>query len=105
MHDILDFLFALFHRSISLVKTRYRFLLIEMTDLLSISASVLVIAAAFIQSVICLCDAVKRFKSRDKTLKRLLGELQDFINILNQLEKVAIVHETSTLKLLEGSIG
>lgn len=65
----------------------------------------LAVAAASTQSVICLCDAIKRFQSRDKTLKRLLGELQDLINILSQLEEIATVHETSTLKLLGGPIG
>jgi hypothetical protein len=76
-----------------------------MADSVSIDASVLTVAEASIESVICLCDAIKRYQSRDQTLKRLLGELQDVINILNQLEEVVIVHKTSTLKLLGGPIG
>ena len=76
-----------------------------MADPVSISASVLTVAAASLQSVICLYDAIKRYQSRDKTLKRLLGELQDLMNILNQLKEVVTVHETSALKLLGGPIG
>lgn len=75
-----------------------------MADPVSIGASVITVAAASIQSVMCLRDAIKRYQSRDKTLKRLLGQLQDLINILNQLEEVTTVQETSILKLLGGPI-
>jgi len=76
-----------------------------MADPPRIDASVFTVAAASIQSIICLCDAIKRYQSRDNTLKRLLGELQDLINILNQLEEVATVQESSTFNLLGCPIG
>jgi len=71
-----------------------------MADPLSIGASALGVAATAVQAIISLRDAVERYRGRDKTLKRLLDELQDLINILNQLEQVAAARETSTVKLL-----
>jgi len=75
-----------------------------MADPLSICASVLTVAVAAVQSISSLCQTVKSYQGRDKTLKRLHDELQDLINILNQLKEVVVAHETSTLKLLKDPI-
>lgn len=70
-----------------------------------IDDSMLQAATDSTQSAINLCDVIEGFQSRDKTLKRLSGELQDLINILNQLLEVDNIQETSTLKLLESPTG
>jgi hypothetical protein len=70
-----------------------------MADPLSITASMLAVVAAAIQSTKILRETVKRFKDRDKTLRRLQGELEDLVNILDSLNEVANV-ETPMLKLL-----
>lgn len=60
---------------------------------MSISASVLAIVTAAIQSTKTLHEAVRRFKGRDKTLGRLQKELEDMTSILNALAEVIIADE------------
>jgi hypothetical protein len=72
-------------------------------DPLSISASALTVIAATIASVNALCETVKRYKGRDKTLGRLQGGLLDLVAILNSLQAVAN-SETRALTLLKGPI-
>ncbi|EFQ99369.1 hypothetical protein MGYG_02380 [Nannizzia gypsea CBS 118893] len=74
-----------------------------MTDPLSITASVLAVTTVAIQSTKSLCDTVKRFRGRDKTLRRLQDELEDLANILNSLSQMSDA-ETPMLALLEGPI-
>ncbi|OAQ58982.1 hypothetical protein VFPPC_11477 [Pochonia chlamydosporia 170] len=74
-----------------------------MADPLSISASVLAVLTAAIQSTKSLYEAVKRFKDRNKTLRRLQDELEDLGNILNSL-KEAIDAEASVMALLQGPL-
>lgn len=74
-----------------------------MADPLSISASLLAVVTAAIQSSKSLCATVQRYKARDKTLNRLHGELEDLINILDALQAAAGT-EAQILKLLEGPI-
>ncbi|GLA18166.1 hypothetical protein AnigIFM62618_005321 [Aspergillus niger] len=54
-----------------------------MSDPLSIAASVLAIITAAVQSTKSLQGTVKRFRNRDKTLRRLQNDLEDLKNILN----------------------
>jgi hypothetical protein len=72
-------------------------------DPLSISASVLAVITAAIQSTNSLCETIKRFKDRNKTLRRLQDELEDLLNILNSISQV-IHDDTSMLGLLQGPI-
>lgn len=72
-------------------------------DPLSISASVLAVLTAAIQSTRSLHETVKRFKERNKTLRRLQDELEDLTNILNSLTQVTNA-EASMLALLQGPI-
>lgn len=74
-----------------------------MADPLSITASALAVIAAAVQSTKSLCDAVSRYRGRDKTLGRLQDELQDLMKILEAL-KQAVDAETSMLELLHGPI-
>ncbi|RFU26134.1 hypothetical protein B7463_g10201, partial [Scytalidium lignicola] len=74
-----------------------------MADPLSISASVLAVVTAAVQSSKSLYETIKRFKDRDKTLRRLQQELEDLVNILSSLTEV-INTETSMLELLQGPI-
>ena len=74
-----------------------------MADPLSIAASELAVVIDAIQSIRSLTETVKRFKERDKTLRRLHDELDDFINILNALKEVC-QSESLTLVLLRGPI-
>ncbi|KAH8802941.1 hypothetical protein F5884DRAFT_903547 [Xylogone sp. PMI_703] len=74
-----------------------------MADPLSIGASVLAVVTAAVQSTKSLYETVKRFKDRDKTLRRLQDELEDLANILSSLTQVITV-ETSMLELLQGPI-
>lgn len=71
-----------------------------MADPLSIAASALAVVTAAIQSTKSLVDTVKRFKDRDKTLRRLQAELEDLTNILDALAHVTST-EKSMLALLE----
>ncbi|KAH8599073.1 hypothetical protein B0O99DRAFT_683061 [Bisporella sp. PMI_857] len=74
-----------------------------MADPLSISASLLAVVTAAIQSSKSLCAAVQRYKSRDKTLHRLQHELEDLVNILSSL-KAAIGTEAAIIMLLKKPI-
>lgn len=73
-----------------------------MADPLSITASIFTIVAA-IQSTRSLTETVKRFRDRDKTLRRLHDELEDLINILSALKEIC-QSEASTLALLQGPV-
>ena len=70
---------------------------------MSITASVVAVITAAIQSTKSLHETVKRFRERNKTLRRLQDELADLTNILNTLTQVTSV-ETSMLALLQGPI-
>lgn len=74
-----------------------------MTDPLSITASLLAVTTAAIQSTKSLYETVRRFKERDKTLRRLQDELGDLTNILDSLAQVMNT-EQSMLTLLQGPI-
>lgn len=74
-----------------------------MADPLSISASVLAVLTAAIQSTKSLYEAVKRFKDRNKTLRRLQDELEDLGKILNSLNE-AINADASVMTLLQGPL-
>ncbi|KAF9887226.1 hypothetical protein FE257_010480 [Aspergillus nanangensis] len=74
-----------------------------MVEPLSITASVLAVITAAVQSTKSLCDTLKRFKGRDKTLRRLQDELQDLTNILDSLAQVTKA-EMSMVALLQGPI-
>ncbi|KAK4247374.1 hypothetical protein C7999DRAFT_14611 [Corynascus novoguineensis] len=58
-------------------------------DPLSISASILAVVTASIQSTKSLSATVKRYKDRDKTLNRLQHELDDLITVLDSLKEAA----------------
>ena len=73
-----------------------------MADPLSAGTSVI---SSAVQSAISLRDTVKRYKDRDKTLRRLQEELQGLIDILNQLEEVVVTQDTPMLTLLRGPVG
>lgn len=74
-----------------------------MADPLSITASLLAVTTAAVQSTKSLYETVKRFKGRDKTLRRLQAELEDVINILDSLAQVTNA-EQSMFALLQGPI-
>ena len=74
-----------------------------MADPLSITASLLAVIAAAMQSTKSLYETVKRFKDRNKTLRRLQDELKDLTNILDSLAQVTNA-EQSMLTLLQGPI-
>ncbi|GKT87530.1 hypothetical protein Ct61P_05380 [Colletotrichum tofieldiae] len=74
-----------------------------MADPLSITASVIAIVTAAIQSTKSLAEAVNRFKGRDKTLGRLQDELEDLGGILNKLQEL-IALETSVMTLLKDPV-
>ena len=74
-----------------------------MADPLSITASALAVATAALQSTKSLYETIKRFKDRNKTLRRLQDELGDLANILNSLTQVTN-DEASMLTLLQGPI-
>ncbi|KAL5400238.1 hypothetical protein PMIN03_012548 [Paraphaeosphaeria minitans] len=75
-----------------------------MADPLSITASVLAIVTAAVQSVKSLNDTVSRYKGRDRTLQRLQNELRDVCGILDSLQE-AIQAEASVSALLKGPVG
>lgn len=70
---------------------------------MSITASVLAVITAAIQSTKSLHETIKHFRERNKTLQQLQDELADLTNILNTLTQVTSV-ETSMLALLQGPI-
>ena len=74
-----------------------------MADPLSITASLLAVTTAAVQSTKSLYETIKRFKGRDKTLRRLQDELGDLTNILDSLAQVTNA-EQSMLTLLQGPI-
>ncbi|KAJ5223566.1 hypothetical protein N7468_008108 [Penicillium chermesinum] len=59
-----------------------------MADPLSITASLLAVITAAVQSTKALRETIIRFKGRDKTLARLQYELYDLITILDSLKQV-----------------
>lgn len=59
-----------------------------MADPLSIGASVLAIVTAAVQSTRTLCETVRRYRGRDKTLGRLQDELEEMASILISLSEV-----------------
>ena len=59
-----------------------------MADPLSIIASLLAVATAGVQSTRSLKETVKRYQTRDVTLRKLLDELGDAENILNALSQL-----------------
>lgn len=75
-----------------------------MADPLSIAASMVALVTAAIQSTKSLHAAVKRYMERDKTLRRLQGELEDLTKILEALDAVSNL-ESSIMSLLEGPVG
>lgn len=74
-----------------------------MADPLSITASILAVITAAVQSTKSLYDTIVRFKRRDKTLLRLQNEIYDILGILDSLKQV-LDSETSMLALLQGPI-
>ena len=74
-----------------------------MADPLSITASLLAVTTATMQSTKSLYETVKRFKDRDTTLRRLQDELRDLTNILDSLSQVTNA-EQPMLTLLQGPI-
>ncbi|KAJ5559595.1 TPR repeat protein [Penicillium frequentans] len=78
-----------------------------MADPLSITASLLAVITAAVQSTNALRATVIRFKGRDKTLARLQNELCDLVTILNAILN-ALEHvidtEASMLSLLKGPV-
>ncbi|KEY74414.1 hypothetical protein S7711_04456, partial [Stachybotrys chartarum IBT 7711] len=79
------------------------FRILSMADPLSVTASVLAIVTAAIQSTNSLKETVSRYRERDKTLHRLQDELEDLIKILKTLETIQVL-EHSMLSLLQGPI-
>jgi hypothetical protein len=74
-----------------------------MADPLSVTASVLAVVTAAIQSTKSLSATVKRYKGRDQALNRLQHELEDLTNILSSLEEAAD-SDKSMSTLLEGPV-
>ncbi|KAJ5100767.1 hypothetical protein N7456_006819 [Penicillium angulare] len=74
-----------------------------MADPLSITASLLAVITAAVQSTNALRETIKRFKDRDKTLARLQNELHDLVTILTSLKEL-VDTEASMLSLLKGPI-
>lgn len=74
-----------------------------MADPLSITASLLAITTAAVQTTKSLCDTVKRYKDRNKTLRRLQEELDDLTKILESLARVTTADE-SLLAILQSPV-
>lgn len=74
-----------------------------MADPLSITASSLAVVTAAAETSKSLYATIKRFKDRDKTLRRLQDEVGDLSNILESLEQ-AINVEESMVTLLQGPV-
>ncbi|KAL2862590.1 uncharacterized protein BJX67DRAFT_366106 [Aspergillus lucknowensis] len=72
-------------------------------DPVSISASVLTVITAAIQSANTLKGTVTRFKERNKTLGRLQDELEDLTKVLDLLQN-AVNTDASVLALLQGPV-
>lgn len=78
-------------------------MLLEMADPLSFGISLLTILDASIKSARSLCELVKRYKGRDKTLNKLFDELEDLSIILSSLE-AALGSGAEILQLLNGPV-
>ncbi|KAK7224996.1 hypothetical protein V2G26_012999 [Clonostachys chloroleuca] len=74
-----------------------------MADPLSVTASIVALVTAAIQSTKSLNAAVKRYMERDKTLRRLQTELDDLTKVLEALDAVCNL-ESSVMSLLEGPV-
>jgi hypothetical protein len=74
-----------------------------MADPLSITASSLAVITTAVETTKSLYATVKRFKDRDKTLRRLQDEIGDLAHILDSLEQ-AINAEASMVILLQGPV-
>ena len=74
-----------------------------MADPLSITASSLAVITAAAETTKSLYATVKRFKDRDKTLRRLQNEVGDLVKILESLEQ-AITAEDSMVILLQDPV-
>ncbi len=74
-----------------------------MADPLSITASVVAVVTAAIQSTKSLSATVKRYKDRDKTLNRLQHELEDLTTVLSSLKEAANP-DKSISTLLKGPV-
>lgn len=70
---------------------------------LIISFTALALLTAAVQSTKSLCETVKRFKERNRTLGRLQDELEDLANILDSLIQVTDA-KTSMLAFLHDPI-
>jgi hypothetical protein len=66
-------------------------------------ADPLAFGTAAVQSTKSLCDTIKRYKGRDKTLGRVQNEVEDIVNILDSLTQLTSA-DPSKLKLLKGPI-
>ena len=75
----------------------------DMSDPLSITASLLAVTTAAIASAKSLRDTVKRYRERNKTLGRLEDGLRELIGILDSLSKVSDTEE-SMLGLLRSPV-
>jgi hypothetical protein len=81
-------------------QTQFYFLVVisqrtlKMADPLSITASLLAITTAALQSTKSLYETVKRFKDRNKTLRRLQDELGVLTQILDSLTQVTSAEES-----------
>jgi DNA repair ATPase RecN len=74
-----------------------------MADPLSITGSMLAVITVAVESVKSLHNTIKRFKDRDKNLRKLRTELEDLTNILGSLGDV-INADMPMLALLRGPI-
>lgn len=70
---------------------------------LIITFTVLALLNAAVQSMKSLCETVKRFKERNRTLGRLQNELEDLTNLLDSLRQ-ATNAKTSMLAFLHDPI-
>lgn len=71
-----------------------------MSDPLSITASLLAVTTAAIESAKSLRDTVKRYRQRDKTLRRLEDGLRELVGILDSLSKVSGTEESKENSML-----
>jgi Fungal N-terminal domain of STAND proteins len=74
-----------------------------MAEVIGITASLLAVTTAAIQSTKSLYKTIELFKDRNKTLRRLQNELGDLTSILDSLAQVTDT-EQSMLKLLQGPV-
>lgn len=74
-----------------------------MADPLSITASLLAVITATLQTTKSLCETVRSFRDRDKNLRRLQNELEDLVKILDSLAQITSA-EKSVLELLQRPI-